>query len=140
MNNSQATWLGFAVGLATAAYLWTRSKPGNGEEEKPKQYERHFLAKELEVFHGKDGRPIYIALCEPEDGVYDVTSKAEEYVAFAGKEVDSSVDAQKIKSTFKQMGKLVRPREYTVDELFEMDGRMGKPIWLSGTSLFSHTC
>lgn len=73
----------------------------------------------------------YVALREPGDGVYNVSKDAKEWTQHAGREVSADVDADKIKAQYEKIGRLIRPREYTVDELFENDGRNGKPIWLS---------
>lgn len=126
------TWLGFAIGIATAGYLWVRSGQSSADAQ-PKYIRqlRDFLASDLAIYDGKDGRLCYVALAEPETGVYDVSSDSAEYLKFGGKEADASVDADKVKAKFAQVGKFIRPREYTVDELFEMDGRGDKPIWLA---------
>jgi cytochrome-b5 reductase len=133
MNANPETVLGMALGVLTAGFLWYRSSNSN-ESKAPKARKslRDFTANDLSVYDGKQGRLAYVALCEPEDGVYDVSRDSSgELAEYAGREVSKKVDADKIKSNYEQVGKLIRPRDITVDELFENDGRNNKPIWLS---------
>src|SRR5947209_7454392 len=112
MNASPETVLGLTLGVLTAAYLWYNSS--EGKEAKPPQPRRlrDFTANDLTVYDGKQGRLAYVALAEPEDGVYDVTKDTTgEYAEYAGKEVSKKVDADKIKSNFELVGKLIRPRD-----------------------------
>lgn len=136
MNNvNPETLVGLTLGVLAATYLWFRS---SGDEVKQVQQAqqakktlRDFSISDLAVFDGQQKRRAYVALAEPEDAVYDVSKDTtEEYTQFAGRELPSTVDADKIKANFERVGRLIRPREYTVDELFENDGRNGKPIWL----------
>jgi len=133
MNANPETILGLTLGVFTAAYLWysSSSEAADSKAKQPRRL-RDFSLIDLTVYNGKQGRLSYVALAEPEDGVYDVSKDTTgEYAAFAGGEVPKSVDSAKIKANFELIGKLIRPREYTVDELYENDGKNNKPIWLS---------
>lgn len=132
MNVSSETMLGVGLGLLTAAYLWYKTSDAAESKPQPTRRLRDFTANDLSVYDGKHGRLSYVALRAPEDGVYDVSKDTTgQYAEFAGREISSKVDADKIKSQFELVGKLIRPREISVDELFENDGRNNKPIWLA---------
>jgi len=134
MNNTE-TLIGLALGAVTAGYLWLRSSDSSDEskaQQQPKRAVRDFSLTDLSIYDGQSGRLAFVALADPEDGVYDISKDASgEFLQYAGREVTKKVDADKIKANFPLVGRLIRPREITVDELFENDGKNNKPIWLA---------
>jgi cytochrome-b5 reductase len=135
------TLVGLALGAATVIWLWNRTgsqidalknaPSNNNTNNQAKKYVRDFTLESLMPCNGREGRAAYVALREPEDGVYDVTSSAKEYLECAGGELDEKFDADLVKARFPKVGRLIRPREYTSDEVYEMNGKNGKPVWLS---------
>jgi len=122
------------LGAAVVFYLW--AKAGAVADDKagppaPRKFQRDFKLPDLAIYDGKEGRLAYVALREPEEGVYDVTKDAAQFLEFAGRELGADTDPEAMKSRYQRVGRLVRPREWTVDEVARMDGRDGRPVFIA---------
>ena len=127
------TMMGMGLGAAVVFYLWAKAGAAAADSAgppAPRKFQRDFKLSDLAIYDGKEGRLAYVALREPEEGVYDVTKDAAQFMEHAGREVSADMDAEAIKGRYQRVGRLVRPREWTVDEVFRMDGRDGRPVFL----------
>mmetsp|Transcript_15243 Transcript_15243/g.18490 ORF Transcript_15243/g.18490 Transcript_15243/m.18490 type:complete len:490 (-) Transcript_15243:3244-4713(-) len=115
--------VGMSLGAGLVWYLWNKF-----DEDVPKTPRRlrKFTLEDLSLYTGKDRRLCYVAV---EDQVFDVTKDRQKFAGKGGTSLDSAKLPEFEKYT--KVGTLIRPRDFTPQELREFDGRDGKPVYVA---------
>ena len=122
-----------ATGAATVMYLWTKGSSDSSakldEIRQQKRREQKFTEDELKRYTGEGERLCFVSL---HDGrVVDVTSDKSKYLSVGGTRLSPEKSLEVEKELHNQVGTLIIPREFDVDELWEYNGTDGKPIYLA---------
>mmetsp|Transcript_11409 Transcript_11409/g.12979 ORF Transcript_11409/g.12979 Transcript_11409/m.12979 type:complete len:490 (+) Transcript_11409:262-1731(+) len=114
--------VGMGLGAGLVYYLWNKF---DEDVPQPPRRLRKFTLEDLGLYTGENRRLCYVAV---DDQVFDVTKDRKKFEGKGGTLLEDAKVAD-FEKYFK-VGTLIRPRDFTVEELREFDGRDGKPVYV----------